>query len=63
MNRSLRAPLFLVVLLLVGLVQTATPQTNAPAQFKPSPKLQAVVDRALRETLAKFAGQKRASKA
>jgi len=58
MNRSFRAPLSLAVLLLVGLVQTAASQSNAPAQYKSSPKLQAVVDRTLRETLAKFAESK-----
>src|SRR5688572_2951833 len=58
MNRSFRTPLSRAILLLVGLVQTVVSQTNAPVQLTPSPRLQAVVDRALRATLARFADQK-----
>ena len=45
-------------MLLVGLVQPATSQTNAPVQFTPSPRLQGIVDRVVAEALAKFASQK-----
>lgn len=58
MNRSLSAPLSIALLLFVTPVNRAVAQASQPLEFKSSPRLQAVVDRAAQEALTKFAAKK-----
>ncbi len=52
------APLLLVLLLFLALVHTTSAQINPPAQISHSPSLQPLVDRAVQQTLDRFASRK-----
>jgi len=58
MNRSLSAPLSIALLLFVTPVNRAHAQASPPLEFKPSPRLQALVDRTVQETIVSFAAKK-----
>lgn len=58
MNPSFRAPLAVALLLIVALAMNTFAETKAPLEFKASPGLQAIVDGAAGEVLAKFADKK-----
>jgi len=58
MNRSLSAPLSLALLLFVTPVNRALAQASQPMDFKSSPRLQALVDRTVQETIASFTAKK-----
>jgi hypothetical protein len=53
-----RAPLLAWVLLFVAAVQTALPQTSSSPVMAPSPRVQAIVNRAAQTAFEKFATQK-----
>lgn len=58
MRAFFHTPHFRLGLLLCALVQSAAAQTNPmPTEFRPSPRLQKIVDRAAQQALAQFAPQ------
>jgi len=58
MNLSLRAPLFVLFVLIVAVTMNSPAETRTTLDFKPSSELQRLVDHAAGETLTKFAAKK-----
>jgi beta-lactamase class A len=58
MNQAIWTPLSLAVVLVVAVAMNLSAGTKPSLEFKSSPPLQTVVDRAANETLAKFAATK-----
>src|SRR6266550_1613230 len=58
MNQAIWTPLSLAVVLVVAVAMNLSAGTKPSLEFKSSPSLQTVVDRAANETLAKFAATK-----
>lgn len=58
MNSPLRTPISLVLLLNLALVQSSLSAPGAPAEIRPYPRIQGIVDRAVSQTLKQFAAKK-----
>lgn len=58
MNSPVRTPLWLAILIIVARVQTASSQTSSPAEIRHAPRVQEIVDRAVKRALEQFADKK-----
>jgi beta-lactamase class A len=58
MNFPVRTPFWLAILIIVARVQTASSQTSSSPEIHPAPRMQEIVDRAVKRTLEQFADKK-----
>jgi hypothetical protein len=58
MNSPVRPPFWLAILIIVARVQTASSQTSSSPEIHPAPRVQEIVDRAVKRTLEQFADKK-----
>ena len=58
MNFPLRTPFWLAILIIVARVQAASFQTSSSPEIHPTPRVQEIIDRAVKRTLDQFADKK-----